>query len=147
MTHLLEKAFQEAQKLSNYLQDELAQQLLEDIENELKWQESLSNPDMDLGIFQEMAQLALLEDCVSTFYELRQMPKKVGELKQMLQKAGFILLPNKRGKGSHSYWIHPLLPKPVVLSGKDSKDAKTYQEKDIMASIKELEQLEQGYEQ
>ncbi|WP_207184696.1 MULTISPECIES: hypothetical protein [Planktothrix] len=62
MTHLLEKAFQEAQKLSNYLQDELAQQLLEDIENELKWQESLSNPDMDLGIFQEMAQLALLED-------------------------------------------------------------------------------------
>ena len=85
--------------------------------------------------------------CVSTFYELRQMPKKVGELKQMLQKAGFILLPNKRGKGSHSYWIHPLLPKPVVLSGKDSKDAKTYQEKDIMASIKELEQLEQGYEQ
>ena len=34
MTHLLEKAFQEAQKLSNYLQDELAQQLLEDIENE-----------------------------------------------------------------------------------------------------------------
>ncbi|CAD5951740.1 type II toxin-antitoxin system HicA family toxin [Planktothrix agardhii] len=130
MTHLLEKAFQEAQKLSNYLQDELAQQLLEDIENELKWQESLSNPDMDLGIFQEMAQLALLED-----------------EEGMLQKAGFILLPNKRGKGSHSYWIHPLLPKPVVLSGKDSKDAKTYQEKDIMASIKELEQLEQGYEQ
>ncbi|MCB8787419.1 type II toxin-antitoxin system HicA family toxin [Planktothrix agardhii] len=130
MTHLLEKAFQEAQKLSNYLQDELAQQLLEDIENELKWQESLSNPDMDLGIFQEMAQLALLED-----------------EEGMLQKAGFILLPNKRGKGSHSYWIHPLLPKPVVLSGKDSKDAKTYQEKDIMASIKELEQLEQGNEQ
>jgi predicted RNA binding protein YcfA (HicA-like mRNA interferase family) len=74
------------------------------------------------------------------------MPKKVGELKRMLQKAGFILLP-KRGKGSHSYWIHPLLPKPVVLSGKDSKDAKIYQEKDIMASIKELEQLEQGDEQ
>ncbi|SKB12456.1 conserved hypothetical protein [Planktothrix sp. PCC 11201] len=76
------------------------------------------------------------------------MPKKVGELKQMLmlQKAGFILLP-KRGKGSHSYWIHPLLPKPVVLSGKDSKDAKNYQEKDIMASIKEPEQLEQGDEQ
>ena len=62
MTQLLEKAFQEAQKLSNYLQDELAQQLLEDIENELKWQESLSNPDIDLGILQEMAQLALLED-------------------------------------------------------------------------------------
>ncbi|WP_331281261.1 type II toxin-antitoxin system HicA family toxin [Planktothrix paucivesiculata] len=57
----------------------------------------------------------------------------------MLQKAGFTLLP-KRGKGSHSYWIHPLLSKPIVLSGKDSNDAKIYQEKDIMASIKELEQ-------
>ncbi|MDB9473022.1 type II toxin-antitoxin system HicA family toxin [Dolichospermum circinale] len=71
------------------------------------------------------------------------MPKKIRELKQMLQKAGFTLLP-KRGKGSHSYWIHPLLPKPVVLSGKDSKDAKPYQEKDIIESIKELEQLEKA---
>ncbi|HAN72972.1 MAG TPA: hypothetical protein DCQ51_03635 [Planktothrix sp. UBA8407] len=41
---------------------ENAKEVLEDIENELKWQESLSNPDMDLGILQEMAQLALLED-------------------------------------------------------------------------------------
>ena len=62
MTQLLKRAFQEAQKLSNYLQDELAQQLLEDIENELKWQESLSLPDIDLSILQEMAHLALLED-------------------------------------------------------------------------------------
>ncbi|MFM6318806.1 MAG: type II toxin-antitoxin system HicA family toxin [Dolichospermum sp.] len=61
------------------------------------------------------------------------MPKKIRELKQMLQKAGFTLL-SKRGKGSHSYWIHPLLPKPVVLSGKDSKDAKPYQEKDTGVS-------------
>ena len=62
MTKLLEQAFQEAQKLSSSLQDELAQQLLEDIENELKWQESLSNPDINIDIFQEMAQVALIED-------------------------------------------------------------------------------------
>ena len=62
MTELLEQAFKEAQKLSNSLQDELAQQLLEDIENELKWQESLSNPDIDIDILQEMAQAALIED-------------------------------------------------------------------------------------
>ncbi len=37
MTKLLQKAFQEAQKLSANLQDEIAQQLLADIENELKW--------------------------------------------------------------------------------------------------------------
>ena len=62
MTELLEQAFKEAQKLSNSLQDELAQQLLEDIENELKWQESLSNPDIDIDILQEMAQAALVEE-------------------------------------------------------------------------------------
>ena len=62
MTELLEQAFKEAQKLSNSLQDELAQQLLEDIDNELKWQESLSNPDIDIDILQEMAQAALVEE-------------------------------------------------------------------------------------
>ena len=62
MTELLEQAFEKAQKLSDDLQDELAQQLLEDIENELKWQESLSNSEDDLGILEEMAQRALIED-------------------------------------------------------------------------------------
>ena len=62
MTELLEQAFKKAQKLSNDLQDELAQQLLEDIENELKWQESLSDSDVDLDIIEEMAQMALIED-------------------------------------------------------------------------------------
>ena len=71
------------------------------------------------------------------------MPKKVRELKQTLQQAGFTLLP-KRGKGSHSYLVHPLLSKPVVLSGKDGKDAKPYQEQDVMEALEELEQLQQG---
>ncbi len=62
MTKLLEKAFKEAQKLSNDLQDELAQQLLEDIQNELKWQDSLSNPDLAIDVLREMAQSALIED-------------------------------------------------------------------------------------
>ncbi len=60
----------------------------------------------------------------------------------MLQKAGFILLP-KRGKGSHSYSIHPLLARPLVLSGQDSQDAKSYQEKDVISSIKEVNKSEQ----
>jgi predicted RNA binding protein YcfA (HicA-like mRNA interferase family) len=33
------------------------------------------------------------------------MPKKISELKQMLQKAGFR---SRTGKGSHSNWYHPL---------------------------------------
>ncbi len=62
MTELLKQAFKKAQKLSDDLQNELAQQLLEDIENELKWQESLSDPDVDLDVLEEMAQRALIED-------------------------------------------------------------------------------------
>ena len=62
MTKLLEKAFQEAQKLSDNLQNEIAQQLLIDIENELKWQETLADPDINLDILSKMAQAALIED-------------------------------------------------------------------------------------
>jgi hypothetical protein len=62
MTKLLETAFNEAQKLSDYLQDELAQQLLEDIQNELGWQKTLSREDIDISILQKMAQSALIED-------------------------------------------------------------------------------------
>jgi hypothetical protein len=62
MTNLLEKAFEEAQKLSDYLQDELAQQLLEDIQNELRWQETLAKQDNDISILKQMAQEALIED-------------------------------------------------------------------------------------
>ena len=62
MTQLLQQAFQEAQKLSDNIQDKLAQQLLSDIENELKWQETLSDPDTNLDILKQMAQDALNEE-------------------------------------------------------------------------------------
>lgn len=52
-----------------------------------------------------------------------------------------MLLP-KRGRGSHSYWIHELLPKPVVLSGKDGGDAKPYQERRVAAALKIVEKLQ-----
>ncbi len=61
MTKLLEKAFQEAQRLSSDIQDEIAQQLLFDIENELKWQESLSDPNINLDAIIQMAEMALME--------------------------------------------------------------------------------------
>jgi hypothetical protein len=62
MTKLLEKAFQEAQKLSNNLQDEIAEQILADIENELQWQETLTDPNINLDILTQMAQAALIEE-------------------------------------------------------------------------------------
>ena len=62
MSALLEYAFKEAQKLPDDLQDELAQQLLNDIENELQWQATLANNDFDMGGFEAMAKAALAAD-------------------------------------------------------------------------------------
>ncbi len=42
MTTLLTEAFRKAQDLPDYLQNELAEQLIEDVENEIKWQQPLS---------------------------------------------------------------------------------------------------------
>ena len=63
------------------------------------------------------------------------MPTKIRELKKMLQKAGFQQVP---GKGSHTNWIHPLYSGKVTVSGKDSKDAKSYQEKEVKQAIEEV---------
>ena len=70
------------------------------------------------------------------------MPKKIRELKAILQQAGFVLL-KKRGKGSHTMWEHPLLPHALVISGKDGDDADRYQERDVRNALAELEQIKQ----
>ena len=70
------------------------------------------------------------------------MPKKIRELKQMLAKAGFELLPG-RGKGSHCVYAHPLLEDKVTIAGKDGKDAKRYQEQRIKELILEVKKREQ----
>jgi hypothetical protein len=44
MTSLLLQAFEKAQSLPEYLQDEFATQFLEDIESELHWLQTLSQP-------------------------------------------------------------------------------------------------------
>ena len=62
MTSLLQKAFTEIQKLPDFLQDQIAQQLLEDIESELKWQSSFANDAIELGNLITMAQAALQEE-------------------------------------------------------------------------------------
>ena len=62
------------------------------------------------------------------------MPKKIRELKKMLRQAGFTQL-SGRGKGSHTIWMHPNCNDNVTLSGKDSNDAKPYQEKEVYRAI------------
>ncbi|MEH2317643.1 type II toxin-antitoxin system HicA family toxin [Nostoc sp.] len=51
------------------------------------------------------------------------MPKKIREFKSLLLQAGFTYKP---AKGSHSKWIHPQLPKAIIIAGKDGSDAKPY---------------------
>jgi predicted RNA binding protein YcfA (HicA-like mRNA interferase family) len=51
------------------------------------------------------------------------MPRKNRQLRAELARNGFHLDP-KRGKGSHTYWAHPLVPYPVVISGQDGDSEK-----------------------
>jgi len=46
------------------------------------------------------------------------MPKKIRELKAMVAKVGYILQ-QKRGKGSHTFWKHPLLPEEPLTIPQD----------------------------
>lgn len=60
----------------------------------------------------------------------------------MVAKVGYNLQPG-RGKGSHTYWKHTLLPEePLTIPGKDGDDAPLYLERNIKRAIKKLEELE-----
>jgi predicted RNA binding protein YcfA (HicA-like mRNA interferase family) len=72
------------------------------------------------------------------------MPKKIREVKQIASQAGFILQ-KKRGKGSHSYWVHPLIPRiPLTIPGKDGDDAPKYIEHKLAQALQALADLEEN---
>ena len=58
ISKLLSNVIQQAQSLPIAIQDEIAEQFLEDIENETKWQETLSKPQESL-VLEEMARKVL----------------------------------------------------------------------------------------
>lgn len=58
MTELLTRAFQEASKLPNEIQDELAQRLLDDLVGESQWDSTLARSDDQLD---RLADKALAE--------------------------------------------------------------------------------------
>ena len=60
------------------------------------------------------------------------MPRKLKQLIQELEKAGFI---NRGGKGNHRNLIHPK-GGAITISGKLGDDAKQYQEKEVQLKIK-----------
>jgi hypothetical protein len=63
------------------------------------------------------------------------MAKKIRELKAMLRRARFSQVSG--GKGSHGKWRHSNLSRTLTLSGNDGRDAKPYQEKDVVEAIRD----------
>lgn len=55
MTTLLSEAIRRIEALPGEMQDEIAEQLLEDVENELKWRTTLRKPQPKLGKLVEVA--------------------------------------------------------------------------------------------
>jgi hypothetical protein len=55
MTTLLTKAISQIEQLPSDLQDEIAEQLLQDMESEIAWQKTLSKPQSKLEILAERA--------------------------------------------------------------------------------------------
>lgn len=58
----------------------------------------------------------------------------------MLLKAGFFYQP---AKGSHSKWIHPKLPKTIIIAGKDGADAKSYLENQVNEALEQLKEMDE----
>jgi predicted RNA binding protein YcfA (HicA-like mRNA interferase family) len=73
------------------------------------------------------------------------MPKKIRELKSLLMKAGFNY---RAAKGSHTRWVHPLLPsEPITIAGNDGDDAKPYIEKQVQKTLENLKNIQKESEQ
>jgi hypothetical protein len=67
------------------------------------------------------------------------MARKIRELLQDLNAAGFYQIPG--GKGSHGKkLVHPRYRGAVTLSGKLGDDAKPYQEKQVRRAIEEVQE-------
>ena len=64
------------------------------------------------------------------------MPRKIRELIEDLQQAGFYPLPG--GKGSHRKFTHDNYAGAVTLSGKSGDDAKPYQERQVHHAIEQV---------
>lgn len=68
------------------------------------------------------------------------MQKKIRELKDILQKAGFI---HHSTKGIHTRLVHPLLKnEPITITGKDEDKIKTYMAKEVSHKLEMLKIIE-----
>ena len=64
------------------------------------------------------------------------MPPKIRQLKATLRKAGFT---ERKAKGSHTAWKHPVVPGvSVTIAGHDGDDAQEYQIKQVDKAIQQI---------
>ncbi|HEX2350909.1 MAG TPA: hypothetical protein VHI51_20935 [Ktedonobacterales bacterium] len=69
------------------------------------------------------------------------MPRKLRQLRSDLRRAGF-QMQSKRGKGCHTWWVHPNLPGFAVnLSGQDGDDARPYQEDAVKEALQKSKEV------
>jgi len=61
-------------------------------------------------------------------------PPKIKDLIMDLEKAGFN---DRGGKGSHRNYVHPMVTRPITISGKSGNDAKHYQVRAVKRAIEE----------
>jgi len=64
------------------------------------------------------------------------MPRKIRDLIRDLERAGFV---NRGGKGSHGNYVHPMLKKPITISGNENEDVKHYQGRAVLTAIEEVQ--------
>jgi predicted RNA binding protein YcfA (HicA-like mRNA interferase family) len=65
------------------------------------------------------------------------MPRKLRQLRADLKKHGFQRMKD-RGKGDHEVWRHST-GVTVGLDGKDGRDARAYQEKEVREAIEQAQ--------
>lgn len=69
------------------------------------------------------------------------MSRKLRQWRANLQRVGFYL---DHQTGSHQIWKHPLIPGiSVNLVGKDSADAKPYQERELREALRKLQEAQE----
>ncbi|MBF6589610.1 MAG: type II toxin-antitoxin system HicA family toxin [Ktedonobacterales bacterium] len=70
------------------------------------------------------------------------MPRKIRQLKADFRKVGARLI---QERGDHEKWKHDSVPDLYVeLAGNDGDDAKPYQEKQVRALLRRIDDLNKG---
>jgi hypothetical protein len=65
--------------------------------------------------------------------------RKKRDIRSDYRHAGFR---ERRGKGDHTVFTHPLVSRNYAVDGPDGKDALPYDEKNLKRALRELEEAE-----